>query len=290
MKIFDKLEQPVAVLGANGFIGKNLVRYLRENGVNVLEGKRDNLLDVLRSNPKTVFNCIAYGSHFWENDVDLIYKTNFELTRGIITLLEENKFKAYVHAGTSSEYGERSYCTYEDQGLRPNSHYAVSKAACSSFIYYMGHHKRLPVCNLRLYAVYGANDHPDKLIPQFISNGLEGKYPKLVNGKLTRDFIYIDDVCRSFVCAAVNLLPINYGDSFNIGTGKDTSICDIAYLAKNTFGITKDPVFDSDLRQWDLIKCKAHTDSARLCIDFVADTSFEDGFNKTINLTRKLNG
>ena len=96
-----RLQGPILVLGASGFVGANLFRMLLKNRDDVygtasrfpawrLEGlpqanvpvvdllvdsNLDNLLDDLK--PRTVFNCVAYGAYSFETDSQLIYQTNF---------------------------------------------------------------------------------------------------------------------------------------------------------------------------------------------------------------------
>ena len=106
---------------------------------------------------------------------------------------------AYVHAGTSSEYGLNSNRPSEDSVLRPNSHYAVSKAAAASLISYYGVVERMPVVNLRLYSAYGPWEDSSRLIPQVCLRSLEGSLPTLAGPEVTRDFVHVDDVVHAFV-------------------------------------------------------------------------------------------
>ena len=58
-----------------------------------------------RINPKTIFNFIAYGAYSFEEDQSKIYKTNLEATINLINILNESNISAFIHAGSSSEYG-----------------------------------------------------------------------------------------------------------------------------------------------------------------------------------------
>ena len=67
-----------------------------------------------------------------------------------------------------------------------------------------------------------------------------------------RDFIYIDDVCEAFLDTAAGLEPHLYGESFNVGSGKQTRIGELAEVARQLYGIAEEPVFSMSGRSWDL--------------------------------------
>src|SRR5689334_7111662 len=182
-----RLQGPVLVLGASGFIGANLLRMLltyrddvygttsrfpawRLEGLpqtNVLmvdllvDSNLDNLLDDVK--PRTVFNCVAYGAYSFETDSQLIYQTNFNFTSKLLSRLEARHISAYLHAGSSSEYGDNASGPMESDMPAPNSDYAVSKVACANLIYYYGKRKGFPCANLRLYSVYGPLEDSSRL-------------------------------------------------------------------------------------------------------------------------------
>jgi len=127
--------------------------------------------------------------------------------------------RAYIHAGSSSEYGLN--CTYPDEesALQPNSHYAVSKISSAYLINYYGKFLNLPCLNLRLYSIYGPWEEPDRLVPRMIELGRNGTYPPLVSPETTRDFVYVSDCVHAFVSAALKVNADIAGNSYNIGSG-----------------------------------------------------------------------
>lgn len=259
------------MLGAGGFIGGRLfkmLRSVRDDVYGTFRHKTDSkhatsvlLFDDLQQHaravieatkPSTIFDCIAYGGYINQTDVPRIYQTNVTTKAQLLELASEYKI-AYYHAGSSSEYGDILDAPLESTPRKPHTHYAVSKSAASDLIQFFGKYRDLRCCNLRLYAVYGPNEPAtDRLIPQVILQGLKGEYPPFVSPLITRDFIFVDDVCDAFFCAATRLEPKHYGESFNIGTGYETSIGHLAELAKYVFGIKHDPVFDMPKRYYDL--------------------------------------
>ena len=305
-KAISQLQGPILVLGGSGFIGANLLRALLKvradvygttrhfpawrleglPGKNILtvdllvDANLDKLLDDIR--PRTVFNCAAYGAYSFETESSLIYRTNFLLTAKLLARLEALKISCYLHAGSSSEYGDNAAAPAEDAPSAPNSDYAVSKIACAHLIHFFGKKKKLPCANLRLYSIYGPLEDSSRLIPTLVRNGLEGRYPELVGPDISRDFVYVDDACEAFVGAALRLREEDYGESFNIGGGRKITIRDVAAAAKDVFGIASDPTFRSmPQRSWDVADWYASTGKTRSRLGWEAATLLREGLRAT---------
>jgi dolichol-phosphate mannosyltransferase len=301
------------VLGASGFVGANLLRSLLDARPDAygttsrlpawrLDGlpedrvlRADLLTDegldgVLgRVRPRTVFHCVAYGAYSFETDAPRIYRTNFDLLARLLARLDPGETAALIHAGSSSEYGDNAAGPSEDNPLRPNSEYAVSKAAAAHLLYYHGARRRLPCANLRLYSAYGPLEDASRLIPAVVRQGLEGAYPNFVDPEVARDFVYVDDVTEAFVDAALNLSPDDFGGSFNIGTGRKTTIREVAAAARGLFGIAAEPAFQGmPSRRWDLHEWYANPSKARDRLGWRARTSFRDGLSLTAAWYRSL--
>jgi nucleoside-diphosphate-sugar epimerase/glycosyltransferase involved in cell wall biosynthesis len=270
-----RLEGPILVLGASGFVGANLFATILEARTDVhgtasrrpawrleqfpwervhtadilIESNLDSLLEQVK--PKTVFNCIAFGAYSFEQDAQLIYQTNFTLLTRLLPKLARAGVTRYIHAGSSSEYGTNSAAPHEDAALRPNSDYAVSKSAAAQFISYYGRNLAFPCANLRLYSVYGPLEDSSRLIPCLIRRAAVGELPEFVSPETSRDFIYVLDAVNAFLMAALELRPEHYGSSLNIGTGRCTTMRQIADVASRVFGLTCQPVFSMPGRSWD---------------------------------------
>jgi polyisoprenyl-phosphate glycosyltransferase len=309
------LRGPILVLGAAGFVGANLLRMLLKHRDDVygvvrllpawrLEGlDSQHILEVdltdlaatrnmiAKLGPATLFDCIAYGAYSFETDYNLIYRTNFTSLVQLVELLAQTSFTALVHAGSSSEYGLKSAGPSEDESLQPNSHYAVSKAAASDYITFAGKVRRLPVANLRLYSVYGPYEDVSRLIPNLVAKGMKGEFPPFVDPKTSRDFVYVDDVCAAFIMTAAKLTPDLYGESFNIGAGRKTTIAELAEVARQTFDIKGEPTFgDMAGRAWDLPDWYAAPGKAENLIGWTSQTSLAEGLNRTAAWLRSIEG
>lgn len=308
----SRLQGPLLVLGASGFIGANLLRMLLRERTDVVgtasclpawrleglpeanvrvvdllvEANLDALLESAR--PRTIFNCVAYGGYHFQADRDLIYRTNFDLTAKLLQRLVAQRIAAYVHAGSSSEYGDFAAGPSEEALPVPNSDYAVSKVACANLVRYYGRKHDLPCANLRLYTVYGPLEDASRLMPTVIREGVEGRLPEFVAPDISRDFVYIQDACEAFLDTALHLAPGAYGDSFNIGTGRQTTIAEVATLARQVFRISADPVFTMPQRKWDVSHWYANVEKAAAQLGWRPRTSLEDGFQQTVAWFRAL--
>ena len=308
-----QLQGPILVLGASGFIGASLLKAIlrhrddvygtaRQFGSWRLENVPDqhvivgdllvdaNLDELLaKVKPRVVFNCVAYGGYSFETDRQLIFETNFNLTARLLSRLEQSGLAAYVHAGSSSEYGDAAAGPREDALPAPNSDYAVSKLACAHLLQFVGRKHQLPCANLRLYAVYGPLEDASRLIPNVVRHGLEGRHPELVGADVSRDFLYVDDACEAFVQTAISLTREHYGESFNIGSGHKTTIRDLAATAGRLFSISTAPVFSSmPNRAWDVVDWFANIDKAKQVLGWQPRTALAEGLIATAEWYRGL--
>jgi polyisoprenyl-phosphate glycosyltransferase len=301
-----ELHGPILLLGASGFIGANLMRLLTatrsdvfgtasrqpawrlapigaEHVITVDLLARGNLAALLdRVQPATVFDCVAYGAYSFEQDIERMYQTNVLFKQELIEQLLQRGAHCYIHAGSSSEYGARSAAPDETTAPAPNSHYAVTKNAAAGLVYFSGHHRGLRCANLRLYSVYGPLEDRSRLIPTLVAQAAERRLPPFVEPDTSRDFVYVDDAARAFLCAATLLRPDRYGESFNVGSGQKTTIRELAYLAKREFRLDCEPEFSAmAARSWDLKDWYANAGRAAELLGWRAEVALDEGLRRT---------
>ncbi len=300
------LRGPIVVLGASGFIGANLYHAVstyrndvfavvhREKGWRLADVPDDkviavdlndvaatkNFVETIR--PETVLDCVAYGAYSFEEDVSKIYATNFQSLVSRVGLLARQGMAAYVHAGSSSEYGVNSAAPTEEDVCVPNSHYSVSKVAAANYLRYMGKQCGFPCLHLRLYSIYGQLEDTSRLVPNLLKKVLNGGLPPFVDPRTSRDFVYVADACRAFVMAAARMHPDLYGEVFNIGSGEKTTIADLALLAKEEFLIKEEPKFGTmNGRTWDLPDWYSDPRKAERELGWTAVTPLAEGLRAT---------
>jgi polyisoprenyl-phosphate glycosyltransferase len=301
-----KIEGPIVVFGAGGFIGANLVKTLLRYRQDVFAvtskpfipwriedidpkkilhcniTKKDQIEKIFDQHSfKTIFDLAAYGAYSKQNDVDLIYETNFIGLLNLLEISSQFSIKSFVHAGSSSEYGLNASAPKEDDPLKPNSHYAVTKASAAHMIKFYGTLKEMPVTNLRYYSIYGPYEEPDRLIPQLIDKGLQGKFPPMVQPEISRDFVFIEDAIYATVLSA-NYIQSIRGKSLNIASNRKTTIKDIAATVKEIFAIPEEPRWgDMPNRKWDLREWYGDSGLAADLIGWRNETLLKDGLSQT---------
>jgi dolichol-phosphate mannosyltransferase len=305
------LPGPILIIGASGFVGAKLFFSLAKRRSDVYAAspdpqsswrlvrlpdfvKRTQLeqLDITslesvrnvfgRIHPRTIFNLSAYGAYERQQDVARIHQVNYVGTLNLVMVMRDLGCDAYVHAGTSSEYGLN--CTNPDEAseLVPNSDYAASKVGASYLLKYYGRIHGLPCTDLRLYSIYGPWEERDRLIPRLVQAGIEGKYPPLADPKTSRDFVYIDDATRAFVKAALKTCRSEPGLSINVATGTRTTLEDVAKASKAVFELKEDPQFGSHRnRKWDLSNWYGNPALSKAKLDWTPRHDFKSGLALT---------
>jgi dolichol-phosphate mannosyltransferase len=297
---------PILVIGASGFIGANILRTAlkyrddvvgtifsgqswRLDGVPSYNVSFMNLQDPVsvhsllgRLSPRTIFDCSSFGAYSFEQDFPRIHATNYVSFINLMETLSSCDIHAYVHAGSSSEYGRNSAGPRENDPLEPNSHYAVSKAGVAQAINFYGRERGMPVVNLRLYSIYGPYEDSSRLIPTLCENALRGELPPFANPRISRDFVHVDDAAEAFFSAALRMNENMRGESYNIGTGVETTLGGLARLARELFGLGAEIRFDSsESRAWDVEHWFANAEKAERELGWKYRVALPDGLRAT---------
>jgi nucleoside-diphosphate-sugar epimerase len=265
------------VTGAGGFIGASLVRRLLADGHDVVAIERpdgstwrlDEIaghapvvdLDVLdgeaikaavaEHRPDWIFHLAAHGAYSWQRDSERIMQTNLVSTVRLLAACEAHGFEAFVHAGSSSEYGYKDHAPKETERADPNSDYAVMKAAATTHCRFVAQRDDLHVVTLRLYSVFGPWEEPGRLMPTLVARGLEGRLPPLVAPDTPRDFISVRDTNDAFLLAA-RRSDAPRGAVYNIGSGRETKLREVVEIARAELGVDDEPRWGSEpQRDWD---------------------------------------
>jgi dTDP-glucose 4,6-dehydratase len=249
----------ILVTGGAGFIGSHFIRLVlrRHKQAKVVNldmltyaGNLDNLRDV-EDDPRyefvfgdirdkalvrKLFARVQGVVHFAaETHVDRsIYDAGeFVLTNvhGAYTLLDALRaFPAvefFIHISTDEVYGSRpGRAARETDPLLPSSPYAATKAAGDHLARAYHVTYGLPTIVLRPSNTYGPGQFPEKLIPLFLTNALEGKtLPVFGDGLQARDWLFVEDHCRAIEAA---ILRGRNGGVYNVGGGFELANIDLA--------------------------------------------------------------
>jgi nucleoside-diphosphate-sugar epimerase len=299
----------VLVTGGTGFIGANLARHLLAAGhqvhLLVRPGYQSWRIDSIHSDcqihelrfqdigslektlksirPDWIFHLATHGAYSWQQNVVDIVQTNFVETVYLVEACLKQGFEAFIHAGSSSEYGLKNHAPSEDEWLEPNSYYAVTKASASLYCRFIAQHHRAPLSVLRLYSAYGPYEQPGRLVPALIVQGLAGKYPPLAQPEISRDFVFVEDVIRAFILAAAGASQCP-GAVYNIGTGLQTSLRQIVATIQRLLNIAEPPDWGSmPARAWDTSVWVANPHKAQVELGWQPMYNLENGLRLTID-------
>ncbi|QYN35894.1 dTDP-glucose 4,6-dehydratase [Pseudonocardia sp. DSM 110487] len=207
--------------------------------------------------------------------------TNVVGTQVLLQSALECGVSRFVHVSTDEVYGSIDEGAWpETHPLEPNSPYSASKAG--SDLLARSYHRThgLPVCITRCSNNYGPHQFPEKVIPLFVTNLLDGKkVPLYGDGLNVRDWLHVDDHCRGIQLVAEKGRD---GEVYNIGGGIELTNKELTMRLLAAVGADEsmiEPVADR----------KGH--DRRYCVDWskIADelgyaprTSFEDGLAGTV--------
>jgi hypothetical protein len=135
---------------------------------------------------------------------------------------------------------------------------------------------------LRLYSVYGPFEDSSRLVPQVLRCGIAGRLPEFVNPEISRDFLHVEDAVASFVHAALYVDDAHWGESFNIGTGREVTIGEVATFARELFHIEAQPAFTMPARDWDVPHWFANIDRAQRSLRWLPTVDFRRGLERTL--------
>ncbi|MFI6027762.1 dTDP-glucose 4,6-dehydratase [Amycolatopsis magusensis] len=126
----------------------------------------------------------------------------------------------FVHVSTDEVYGSIEEGSWtEDHILEPNSPYSASKASSDLLARSFHRTHGMPVCITRCSNNYGPYQFPEKVIPLFVTNLLDGgKVPLYGDGLNVRDWLHVDDHCHGIQLVADGGRP---GEIYNIGGGTE---------------------------------------------------------------------
>ena len=307
------------VTGAAGFIGSNFVRMISSgalqgiSSVIVLDkltyaGVRENLSSVgILSryqffqgdicDPKQVSRLIsevdgvvnfAAESHV---DRSISGATDFVQTNivGVQVLLDAIKDSGrdlrFLQVSTDEVYGSIETGSWtEEWPLLPNSPYAASKASGELLARSYNRTHGMNIVITRCSNNYGTHHFPEKLIPLFITNLLEGKkIPVYGTGKNVRDWLHVDDHCRGIHKVLMNGRS---GEAYNIGGGQELTNLEITSLILHAMGADESSIQYVEDRKGHDLRYSVDWSKINQELGYKPEVKFEDGLKGTIQWYR----
>jgi GDP-mannose 4,6-dehydratase len=311
----NRLNQKVLVTGASGFIGGQVAPMLVEQGydtyaferyvtgryvlgsarkVKTLFGDlRDNTAvrkAVREINPDYVLHIaaispVAYSYDHPQEVVDTNLMGTINLAEAC--LQEVPSFKQFLFASTSETYGDGPVPRKEDTPQRPNSPYAVSKAAAEKYLLYMKDAYNFPITILRNFNTYGRRDNTHFVVERTIIQMLaKQSVVRLGDPTPIRDLMYVDDHARSYITCLGNEHAI--GGVFNFCTGRGITIKNLVEMIAEITEYQGEIVWDTiPRRPLDIKELIGDYSKAKQSLDWSPKYSLREGLKTTVEHWRR---
>jgi dTDP-glucose 4,6-dehydratase len=210
--------------------------------------------------------------------------TNVEGTQILLDAIRRAPVERFILISSSEVYGTAEYAPMdEDHPLNPRSPYAATKAGADrlAYSYYVTYD--LPITIVRPFNNYGPRQHPEKVIPRFITQALQD-LPLTIHGDghASRDWLYVDDDAEAIESIIAAPLENVAGEVLNVATGVDISVNDIADAVLDALGKPRDLRTNVAERLGQVDRHIGSTDKIERLTGWTAATSFEQGLERTI--------
>ncbi len=308
----------ILITGGAGFIGSNFARRIARRHpkwrITVIDkltyaGRRENL-EELEGHPgfrfvhgdicdRSVVEPLVRESDLLINfaaethvDRSIEEAGSFVMTDvfGVYVLLEcarAHGLDRFLHVSTDEVYGEaHGEPCLENATLEPKSPYAASKAGGDRLAFSYRATYGMPVVITRCTNNYGPFQYPEKMIPLFITNALTGEsLPVYGTGRNTRDWIFVEDHCRALetILLAGELKETVY----NIGTGEELSILEIAGLILANLGFGEDRIRRVEDRPGHILRHAVDTARIRAELGWAPRLRMKEGMERTVRWYRE---
>jgi UDP-glucose 4-epimerase len=290
----------VAVFGASGFVGINVVSALSEAGIEVIatdlkemnfdtaEFVKADLLDYAQvadvvKDCDRIIHLAASSLPVSLEKPRFNAKINIEGTLNIMDAAREFNCEKIIFSSASSLVGEVKYNPVDEiHPCLPKTPYAVAKYAIEHYLRVYQELYKLNYLVFRFFNVYGPWQYPEsKAVIPMVYNKLktDGSFNVFGDGNQTRDFIYVGDIANFYVKASKNNVK---NEIVNMGTGKAMTIKEIVKIAGDLLDI--DPKINYlPARPGEIGNFEADTKKIKMLFGDVPDTPLERGMKYTFN-------
>jgi len=298
----QRMTTNVAVFGAAGFLGLNVVKRLSENALEVTATDIRPMTIATPDNVRFIEADLLDEQHVdgIVKDADVVIhhavsnlrtslrnprrnvKINIGGTMNILEAARKHDVKKIIYSSASSVYGIPQYLPVnEDHPKRPTTIYGVTKYTGEHLIRVYQELYGIDYFILRFTNVYGPYQHPDTggLVPAVMSRILRGEEVTIFgDGSQTRDFVYVGDLVELEWRILRNDKLKN--EIINAGIGVNTSILEAAKVCGKVLGIEPNIVFKPQ-EGGERKAFQADTSRCKEIIGWAPDTPLEDGLGHT---------
>ena len=314
------MKKRVLVTGGAGFISSNFIRHLlAKTPYDVVSldaltyaGNLENLSDVMSHERLSFVHGDVRDAELVRDvvsEVDVIVNaaaeshveksiaegarefvtTNVEGTQILLDAIREAPVERFILISSSEVYGTAERAPMdEEHPLNPRSPYAATKAGADRLAYAYFVTYGLPIVIVRPFNNYGPRQHPEKVIPRFITQALRDE-PLTVHGDglASRDWLYVDDDAEAIEAVIAAPLDAVAGEVLNVATGLDISVAEIADRVLAAVGKPASLKSFVTERPGQVQRHIGSTEKIERLIGWRARVSFDEGLARTISWYRE---
>jgi dTDP-glucose 4,6-dehydratase len=308
----------VLITGGAGFIPSNVIRYLLDStpyevvSLDALTyaGNLENLAEVMSHerlsfvqgdirDAATVEGIVrevdvivhaAANSHVEQSIKEgarEFVSTNIEGTRILLDAVRAAPVELFVLLSSCEVYGTGLYEPIDEEHLlNPCSPYSATKAGADRLAYAYHVTYGLPIAIIRPFTNYGPAQHPEKMIPRFITQAICDEPLTLHgDGKASRDWVFVADHAEA-ISNVIEAGEAVAGEAINVATGEGKSVVEIAELVLDLLGKPRSLKVHVDDRPGQVTRNIGSTDKAAQLLGWRARTPFEEGLARTVEWYR----
>jgi dTDP-glucose 4,6-dehydratase len=210
--------------------------------------------------------------------------TNVEGTQILLDAIRETPVERFLLVSSSEVYGTAERAPMdEEHPLNPRSPYAATKAGGDRLAYSYRVTYGLPIVIVRPFNNYGPRQHPEKVVPRFITQALAGE-PLTIHGDgtATRDWLHVDDTASAIEALIDAPLGDLAGEVVNVATGVDISVLEIARLVLAAVGTPDATVVHVEERPGQVDRHIGSTEKLARLTGWRSTIGFEGGLARTV--------
>jgi len=297
----------ILVTGSEGFIGKNLCKYLRDRGYEVLrvdvaetaEIRLDvsNFDECLRKLMDLKFDALIHLAAIANipkclEDPYKCFKVNSFGTLNMLEIASRKNVQRFIYSSSANVYGVPvELPVKETTPFNPRTPYDYSKIASEAMVESYRKSRGLRTVIFRSWKLFGEHDVETTAIPRFIKACLKNEPLTLYNaGRDTTDPTYVQNFCYAVELALKNDKAV--GEIFNLGTGNEISIRELAELIKNLTGSSSElkllpPRTEAEKEP---MRSYPSIEKIKKVLGYEPIVCLEEGLKRTINFYRQKLG
>lgn len=216
------------------------------------------------------------------------FQVNAIGTLNVAEAVRRTGVRRLVHVSTSEVFGSAvTVPMSETHRLKAQSPYAASKIAADKIVESYVCSFSLPAVIVRPFNTYGPRQSPRAVIPAIVEQALRGGVVRIGSLWPRRDFTFVDDTVQGFIRAATVEQAV-YGE-FNLGTGEDISIGELAETIVELAGVSCQIVSEDDRQrppESEVTRLLSDNSRARQVLGWEPRVSLREGLKRVINWWR----